>query len=234
MASKFIDYIVPTADNVRPSEILVRYIIAIALIFATVTFAHVATNRALGSNHDLAKAINDSGRQRMLSQRIQFMASAYISSNLTDETAKKNMQAAVKLFEDSHNSLVQTAKTISAPGEALYDGYLGKTGANLDQTSKQFIANAHALLKTNKTNFQPANQTFWAFNSETLLRDLNAAVGKFEALSIAASEKAESLAFKSYVAAVVVLLFELIFIFVPAHFTIREILLRRDLDEKMA
>lgn len=229
MAKKFINYIVPTANDVRPNEILTRYIVAIALILATVTFTHIATKSVLSSNDDLAKAINDSGRQRMLSQRIQFTASAYVSSNLTDGVAKGWMESAVNLFETSHNSLVETAQTISQPGQPLYDSYLGD-GENLDVKSKQFIAHARDLLKSNKTNFEPPNNAFWAFNAEQLLVDLNAAVGHFEQTTVKASTKAEGLAFKSYVAAVAVLIFELLFIFIPAHFTIKEILLRRDQD----
>jgi nitrate/nitrite-specific signal transduction histidine kinase len=228
MPTKLINYIVPTADDVRPNEILTRYIVAIVLIFATVTFAHIATNKVLESNHELANAINESGRQRMLSQRIQFMASAFISSNLTDETAKKNMEAAVNLFEKSHNALVASAQTFTQSGDPLYERYLGQGGDNLDKTSNQFITNTNALLQVDSSNFQAANTAFWSFNAEQLLSDLNSAVGEFESLSISATQKAESVALKSYALAVIVLLFELIFIFIPAHITIRQVLLDRE------
>ena len=224
---KILNLIAPTAETVQPNEILLRYIVAIGLILATISVSHFYTNRVLGDNEVLASAINESGRQRMLSQRIQFKAVQFVRSNFSNQDLSDELASAINLFENSHENLTSLVKSNFAESE-LYLHYFDPAAAHLDMQSREFVTLSKDILNALTTNTANPLRNMELFDAEQLLVDLNTAVGGFESLSNSAVKKAKTHADQSYWVAVAILIFEFLIIFLPAHFVIRDVLRRRN------
>ena len=59
-----------------------RYIPAVVLLVAFIIFSHVLISNVVSANKELAKIINVSGKQRMLSQRLIILGQDYYEDTL--------------------------------------------------------------------------------------------------------------------------------------------------------
>ena len=200
-----------THKALKPQQMLIRYVLAISLIFGTVTISHFSSSLVLASQDQMANTINMSGRQRMLSQRIQHRNLTYAQSNFSNLAHTKLLEAAVTEFTTAHEILRNRAMQTATPEDALYKLYFGK--ADLDGRSREFAVLGKAVLKAEEKT--AAVEALEKFNSEKLLFDLNRAVKQFEKMSKAGIQRAQNLADFSYMIAVAVLLFEIVVIFIP-------------------
>ncbi|MEM8978251.1 MAG: ATP-binding protein [Pseudomonadota bacterium] len=199
--------------------ILLRYVCAVALIFSTVTISHFTATRMMSSGEGNSEAINVSGRQRMLSQRIQLAAERYAHDEAAPE-ARAILSASITLFDRSHQMLVAQIE----PGTALHLHYLEPGAVQLNQASKTFSDLAAGVLIAAPEEKLKALASLNAFDTETLLINLNAAVGLFEARLVDAIDQSQFLANLSYAIALLVLALEVLFIFVPVHRNTRRLL----------
>ena len=194
--------------------------LALLLIFALVTFSHFATMLFSGDAVQTAEDINLSGRQRMLSQRIMFIASQYRSTDFTDSISADALGAAVKAFSEAHEKLVsEEIRTLPENVRAIYfeDGPHGM----LDQSSRQFIAAGEQML--NSSDLGKADSAYFYMASVgpySLLQDLNAAVSAFESDARADTKRGALVGYFGYFLAVLALVVEAFLIFRPAHRTI--------------
>lgn len=228
----------------NPEKLWQRYAVAILLLFGFVTASHQMSMNVLEDGNEAASAINISGRQRMLSQRILYFA-ARTNQFPDDQEAREGLTGAVSLFERSHIALTKGGD-LGLTGE-LSDGlntlYFGETAGYppLDQAVKNYIDNARRILEADAAARQTALDYMERVGPSQLLFLLNEAVTGFELKSqeIVASNK--NIATLTYWLAVLVLVLEVLVIFYPAHRTIvnniralRETLEQLSASEKLA
>ncbi len=106
-------------DAVFPEQrpfryVTIAYILALSLVACLSIISHALLHSYIYSHEQAARIINVSGRQRMLSQRIE--ASAIELSQARDATMRHEietrMASAIELMERSHNALTQGSKAM--------------------------------------------------------------------------------------------------------------------------
>lgn len=208
----------------NPRRLWVRYALAIGLIASLVTFSHVISLQATRTGDELSAAIDISGRQRMLSQRILFFASeVYSGRSLLNGTAKTDLMAAIDLFERSHIALTQggdldLSGRLSDDLRALYFGDC--EGCNLDTRVRQYVAQARIIAQASTGDADAAWRALIGAGRNDLLGSLNQAVQLFEAESVRSIGQLRTIGNLGYVFAILVLILEAVLIFLPAHKTI--------------
>ena len=203
-----------------PRLIWRRYLLAISIIVIFVSFDHLTSVFKYSGNQGLASAINVSGRQRLLSQRILYFAAAHLK-NPDDDSHRERLAGVINLFEASHSRLAyETQKSfkfdLNPSLSALYQTGVGNFSVGLNQLATRFIADSRAVLD----NANEARDEWARMNDvgpNDLLTMLDRAVQGFEAMAIARSERNFEISMVSYGLALLVLLLEALFIFRPAH-----------------
>ncbi len=195
----------------NPKALWQRYVVAVALIAALLTTTHIAASMALqvsGANADL---INTSGRQRMLSQRVMFLSLQAADHN--EQGVVDNLRASIELLTTSQKRLAQEPR-LSADLVALYEA-----PGDLNARVQRFAALANGVAAQTSDSPQYLEELL-VFDHALLLKDLDAAVSGFEALSEADSKRLELVQTLSFYAAIFILIIEGILIFVPAQLTV--------------
>lgn len=208
----------------NPRKLWVRYAVAIGLIASLVTFSHIVSLQATRTGDELSAAIDISGRQRMLSQRILFFASQeYNAGTLPDGTTKQDLIDAIDLFERSHMALTQgndlgLSGVLSTDLRALYFDNCDR--CDLDRRTREYILNARVVAGTTPGDIDTAWRRLAASGRTSLLTSLNEAVQLFEAESVRAISRLRTIGNFGYAFAILVLILEAVLIFLPAHKTI--------------
>lgn len=195
-----------------------RYTLALFIIIALITTSHLASTSVLDGGEEAASTVNISGRQRMLSQRILYLAEKHQHSG----GAEKTLVGAIDLFERSHYALrdggdLGLTEKGAARRRPVYDELRG--GTTLDEMSLQFIEAARSLVG-NHAESEQALQRLAALPADQLLRRLDAAVGTFEAQSQRRNGRARLLSNVTFVAALLIILCEALWIFRPAQLVV--------------
>ncbi len=136
------DDLLPSIRHVSARFLSAYYIIALVLIAAMFTGAHVALVHVLNQDRGAAEIINLSGRQRMLCQRIAMLAAEY---RLGDAAAPAAMEPAIAGFRANEDSLAIAAwatKSTDPAAAQLRRLY----SADLDPQVDAFIADARLVL----------------------------------------------------------------------------------------
>lgn len=141
-----------TSTALRKSLIL-RFAIAMALVFATTMGSFFAVHRQLHkSNHD-GHLINISGCQRMLSQRIALLATdlSRASDTATRQSLRDELQNAIETMSDAHEKLFEsTSIDREAESQAQLQLAFTKSGSLNEQVS-------HFLELARQIHRQPPN-----------------------------------------------------------------------------
>ncbi len=208
----------------NPRRLWRRYLLALSLVLTLVVGGHLIQSPALRDGGDLAGIINESGRQRMLSQRILYLSFSYDTNR--DAGTRAALEDAIDLFEASHGSILSFAAEI--PEAAAH--YAGAHGPGLDQMTREYIALARASIANGIASHTLTRhlQGLSALGRHELLESLDHAVSIFEA---AARDRAASSARVQDVMtalAVLVLVIEGAFIFWPAQRIVNQSLDRLD------
>lgn len=207
-----------------PRKLWVRYAVAIGLIASLVTFSHIVSLQATRTGDELSAAIDISGRQRMLSQRILFFASEiYSGRSLLDDTAKQDLVTSIDLFERSHAALTQgndlgLSGVLSTDLQALY--FDNCDGCDLDRRARDYILDARVVAGAAPGDVDAAWQGLISSGRTSLLASLNEAVQLFEAESVRTISRLRTIGNMGYAFAILVLILEAALIFLPAHKTI--------------
>ena len=118
---------IPDAGPIDPKRVWRRYVVALSLIGVFLALSHTASVMALNASHTDASVINESGRQRMLSQRILYLADQQVED--PSDATRDALVTATSQFTSSHETLRAVAS--KAPG--LVNAYFAQTdGESLD------------------------------------------------------------------------------------------------------
>lgn len=192
----------------NPKKLWRRYTAAILIILALLATTHISATMALNAGAKNAALINESGRQRMLSQRILFLGSQMTEA--PDEALEMQFNDAIELFARSHGRLVASPKL----SKQLQDIY--GDGRNLDERVQTYVRLARKLAESSE-----ARDATWAallaFDREALLQDLNLAVSGFEAVADRDAQRMATLQEFSFYTALFILILEGLIIFLPAQ-----------------
>lgn len=193
-----------------------NYVVALFLIALFLLGSHAVSTFALNSGINEAELINESGRQRMLSQRILYFALEHRDHPTTQ--TYRDLQGAVDLFETSHFHLAAHA---GVPEElrAIYFEP-DRFGVTLHQLSQDYVECARVLLNGAGDAFDEALAMLQTYGPGDLLTRLDSAVTAFENKAEARAAKLRLIQEYSLFAAMFTLLIEALFIFWPAHKTL--------------
>ena len=205
---------------VNPRRLWRRYALAVILIFVFISLSHVASMMATASGAEQALAINVSGRQRMLSQRIMYFAGELVDRHGDVGASSQSLRRAVDQFERAHIALTRGGD-MGLSGRlppSLRELYFGdRSRTNLDTQSKNFIAQARFLMVADLDEVQGVWQKMRASGPNILLTSLDHAVKLFEKDARDSIRNIEWISHGGYALAVLVLLGEVLLIFWPAH-----------------
>lgn len=201
-----------------------RYAIAVCLIGAFITVSHIVGVRAMQGNEEAARLLNIAGRQRMLSQRVLQL---YRAEEQGEASAAQSLalDQAVDLFGVSHVALRDGGDLgLSEAGAAEWrDIYTAESGApSVDALVLQFIADVRTVRGEQRGDLAAATARLGSFERNTaLLRRLDDAVGELEARSDAKRETLVQMSRISFFAALLMLVGEAVFIFLPIDRAVR-------------
>ena len=202
------------------------YLLALSILLGSVVTTLVVTDRlAMRLETDAAK-INMSGRQRMLSQRIIYLAQDLAQTPSPETRARleqtiTEFKAGIDLFAGSHEEL-SGRPNIESALRSLY--FSASEGPSLDTRVRDYIDLARKIVR-NPADADSLDK-LKRIERNGLLRDLDAVVAEIEAISIAKIETMRRIEFISLVLAIMIVLIEIAVVFLPGHR-----LIRRTLDD---
>ena len=203
---------VPEAGAINPKRVWRRYLVALSLIGVFLALSHTASVMALSASHSDASTINESGRQRMLSQRILYLADRQVED--PSDATREALVTTTSRFTASHETLQAAAR--KAP--ELVNAYFAQTdGKSLDSLAKAYQDDAMIVADGAPAEQAAALQRLAALGDGRLLDDLETAVGAHEAIAQSNSTRLKAFETASLAAAAALLLFEALFIFWPTH-----------------
>lgn len=201
------------------------YVMALAVLFASVLGSVILTEMEAAQIAEDASRINMSGRQRMLSQRIIYLAVELqqVSPEQRRETATQlataidQFESAIELFANSHSVLTDNP----ALSPTIRELYFSSNGPpSLDARVRAYIDTARRILD------EPQNavllERLKGIERAGLLADLDTIVTAFEGESIAKIDRLRFMELLSLGVALAIILCELIFVFLPGHRLLRK------------
>ena len=205
-------------NNVK--RLLLVYLSALAFLLVSVTMSMFLTNLQAKQLEVDANDINISGRQRMLSQRIIYLAQDFMTST-GDEAADARIallaavtefEAVIRVFEDSHTALSQRPD-LHPELQSLY--FAADAGASLDVRIREYIR--YARLIAMNPNDTESLRALKSIERQGLLGDLDRVVTRIEADSVERVATLREVEFYSLCAAFLIVLAEVCFVFLPGH-----------------
>nr|WP_281373807.1 response regulator [Parvularcula dongshanensis] len=180
------------------------------MIFLAVTGAHFVSVHAVALKEDYARVINFSGRQRMLSQRILYLASA------PQEPGKSGAKLAdtIDLFERSHRALRgrgDYSEALPAKHDQPY------RADDLDERVRLFIGAARRVVSAAQGERDRAVDELTRVGDDRFLEDLDDAVARYEAEAAQVVERVQTISKLTYAVTLLLLLAEAVFIFLPTY-----------------
>lgn len=200
----------------RPQSLWHRYVIGFLIIFMTVSVSHWATVATIAAAEDDAEVISVSAGQRMLSQRILFLMSE--TDHDRDPHVDQRLEAALNLFESSHNWLV--ARPDLSP--ALQQLYFESEPIALDAFSRRFVQLVGIASTSEGAQKEELSEIVAKWGTEDLLAALATAADLFQQESEARVARLQLIQKLTLLAALVVLLFEALLIFLPAQISVNQ------------
>lgn len=215
-----------------PRHLWRRYFIAILFVALSLLFSNFAPKASLDAVEANAEIIDVAGRQRMLSQRILFLSALAASEIGSDETSHEDLKAAITEFEASQNDLANVRR---AWREKAPDSGSAELDQNLDESVAEFVTLAREIeSQAINEDGRPKLNRLIEIGSNDLLRDLDAAVQRDEKFLLSKVRYVETIANICLILALLILFFEVIFIYLPAHRLILGFLSEREkFEEKL-
>jgi diguanylate cyclase (GGDEF)-like protein len=197
------------------------YAIAISILVATVSSSHLLADWIVTQQEQYASIINISGRQRMLSQRINgLIAESFRQTDAAERNTRIEMvDKSIDLMAQSHTILTgrgdQDVSSVMSPSvSAIYfDGDI-----MLDQKVTAYIAKARELRDIAVNGQQPDSKELGEFASlgfGELLVDLDRAVNEYQKDAEAKLDSLRNLNVGLWCFTLLVILLELALIFRP-------------------
>lgn len=207
-------------DTVRRATgiITVAYVSALTLLGGLTIGIHVLLDQTVAELSQAGRVVNEAGRQRMLSQRIYWLA--------TEMQASQPVQAALEQATDTfaashrHLSTGNIAEGLSETFVTALRPYYFEAPHNVDAAVRRYLSLSRAILSGESTAATLPHMRRMA--SDDLLSALDAVVMAYEQQvngRVASLQRIQTL---SIVAVIIVLLLEAIFIFRPLVWRIRQ------------
>jgi diguanylate cyclase (GGDEF)-like protein len=200
----------------NPRRLWLKYIVALAVILFFIICSHLIHASVLSEGAKDTKTINKAGQQRMLSQRIAFFSSRLSFPEQSNQLAENQrlLESAINKFESNHNWILENSIKTNATKQM----YFSKDGPQLDQMSRDFVFDARKVLsETNTTQAESLTRKILELAKETLLVSLDNAVTLFASEAESKSARLEQLQLISLIIAIVTIVAEAFFIFLPAQ-----------------
>ncbi len=203
-------------NRVDPSQFLRRYVIGLLLITVFIFGAHSLHIWTIRQGALDQEVINVSGRQRMLSQRISYMAHRFMETG--GARYEVLLTESLERFESGHDWILARA----LPGHPeIQPYYFDPDGVALDRQSRDFVSLVRSLFVAGPGTVESLAiaAEIEAIALTDLLWDLNTAVTLFEESANARIDLIERIQVAALVITLLVLGLEVAFIFYPAHKT---------------
>ncbi len=204
------------------------YIIALGLILMIATLKFAAMEVLVVKQDGAAVVINVSGRQRMLSQRTAFFASAFVKadSQQARTALRPDLLKTINEFEENHKDLIEGDAERGLPAlnnQEIYDVYYNQDPA-LDNLVKQYIQTVRIILaqEGQGPKAETALVTIFEIGPSILLKQLNAVVQLHETKARADVEFISSLQRLFWLITLIVLVLEGLFLFRPMERRIKD------------
>ncbi|MEE4187560.1 MAG: EAL domain-containing protein [Roseobacter sp.] len=214
-----------TLGTRSPQALWHRYVLGFLIIFATVSVSHWASVATIKAAEDDAEVLSVSAGQRMLSQRILFLMSE--TDHDHDPYVEQRLEAALNIFETSHNWLV--ARPDLSP--ALQRLYFEDEPIPLDAFSRRFIQLVGIATTAEGAQKLELEKILADWGTSDLLTSLATAADLFRQESEAKIARLQIIQQYTLLAALLVLFLEALLIFIPAQLSVNyafERLERRD------
>jgi diguanylate cyclase (GGDEF)-like protein len=191
----------------------VHYCVAIALLIGILGFNHIVQQRFVAGSFDHARLIDNSGQQRMLSQRIYLLAEDYHrTGSLEVATA---LDEAIARFERNHSWILSRIGNAPETNALYFD----PSGPMLHAQTQAYAVLAKEIRSMSGRGDEPARkllllkrQGMWQ-----ILPRLEQAVENFTLSEEQENQRLRAYLNYSFYAALLVLLIEGALIFWPAH-----------------
>ncbi|MEO1042640.1 MAG: ATP-binding protein [Pseudomonadota bacterium] len=218
--------------KIDPNTLMGRYVLALVLLAAFAVTSHLVALKAMSGSEEASTAINLSGRQRMLSQRILALLERE-QMDLADQEVTEALDSAIALFVRSHRALTEGADlglSIDGADRRRFIYATKRDGVSLNEEVATFVEEL-AVLRSGESG---AREEAWHHlldlnHTDHILGSLDAAVHEIEDLANKDVIGLRRLSHLSLLIALVILLLEIRFIFWPAQ---REVV--RSFHELMA
>ncbi len=127
------------------------YMIALTAIAVSSIISHVLLDRVIDKSKTSGAVINISGKQRMLSQRIDIYAHLAVTGNID---AKRVLNQLVDEFENAHNAIIKQDGDLGLKMRLSNDvkNMYFNNPIQLDKKSREFIASAREILESDDIN----------------------------------------------------------------------------------
>lgn len=215
-------------DNVQ--SLWKRYVLALTLIAVFITASFTISQFSQNQSEANGVAINISGRQRMLSQRIALLADEYAilrstkkedSITLEDiESVREDLKTAIDLFESSHKKLLEGDPSIrltNIASKAAGHIYFGAED-NLDAEVHNYVSlGREALNFTTLDDKLEAIREINRISHKSILVSLDKVVKAIEEQDYNQRHGLVMMERAAYILALLLLLFEAKFIFLPTQ-----------------
>ncbi len=179
-----------------------KYVFALSLIAMLSILAYINLSTLINSQSHDGQIINVSGKQRMLSQKIALYAINYKS---------KKLQETVSLMNKSHNYLLSLEMSYNLKRVYFHKPMM------LDEGVRKYIKSAKNFLK----NRDGRSLTYILENSQSLLKNLDAAVSIYQLEAEQKIQKLQKNEFYIVMLTLFTLLLEALFIFRPANNSVK-------------
>lgn len=214
-----------------------RYLFAVAIIAISLVFTHVASVRGLHHSDEVTTAITIAGRQRMLSQRIVFLAGEDLRmrDDARDAPPLPELTEAVNLFKASHEALMHgDAMGLSRRGAQSRAPIFQHVvdGRSLASLVPAFIYLAEVVQSGRIEEREQAFSQIRPFAHYRLLGRLDLAVREMEKEAFEVARWTRNVSTISMWCALTILLLELLFIFRPAHRLVTRVLAELEASQK--
>ena len=210
-----------------PGQLWRRYALALSLVLTLLGASHYASLKGLSNGEEASSVINLAGRQRMLSQRILYLSA--LTMETRSEEADPRLASAVDSFWRAHMALTRGGDlglswTGAEKRASIYDTVVD--GRTLDSMSFAFAAYARKVIAGDDEEREAAWRRMQAVGPTELLDRLDDATKRFETDARDGTRRVRDIADVTFALAILVVVFEAIFIFWPAQRMVSSTILR--------
>ena len=221
-------------ENVKAVRLLrIRYIVGLGLIALLVTGSYLTKQRIIAQQHNFAELINLAGHQSGLAHRIAYFSLEMITTDNADNFSNARVQVGrtISKMEQAQEILLNGSAARDIPRvrndnlQALY--FDESVGLNI--TLERFLKNADAVYQSDIGALGTDSYEFvylTTYGSNILEPMMDSAVAEYQKISRESILRIEKFELSIWLGALLLLMFEALFIFRPLENRIRNVIAR--------